>query len=141
VCLALSAALVEGQTTPVATTDTTAAAPGTHLARPWQCNYVPAGTHCTSQGKAGRECHESGPSCSSPTELKRRQSYGIPLLCAFFLSLILIFLVKADNGAWWRRRVLASEIEAAKKQKEMPGANIDALNQQVAALEAAVRYI
>jgi hypothetical protein len=54
--------------------------------------------------------------------------------------LILIVLVKADN-AWWRRRVLASEIEAAKKQKEMPGANVDALNQQVAALEAAVRYI
>ena len=139
-CLALSAALVESQTqTPGAATDTTAAAPGTHLARPWQCIYVPAGTHCTTT-KGGRECQESGPSCSSPTELKRRQSYGIPLLCAFFLSLILIVLVKADN-AWWRRRVLASEIEAAKKQKEMPGANVDALNQQVAALEAAVRYI
>ena len=135
VCLATFATSVTGQATPAAAADTTTAAQGTHLARPYECTFS-AGCAASNTCAGGKG--PTGPTCNSPTGGKIAVAIIVPIAIAVVCSVITACCMNVHNSSW-RRGALASQIEAVKKQKQMPGANVGALNAEVAALESAVR--
>lgn len=137
--VALFAAPTLGQAT-TAASDTSAAASGVDLAHPWECTFTAA---CTaSQGRrllsgGAESCVGRPPQCQSPTGGHIAMAIIFPMAAAIVCSIITMLCLSCHNRSW-RRGALTAEIEALKQQKEVPGANVAALNQLVAQVESAL---
>lgn len=134
--LALFAAPTLGQAT-TAATDTSAAASGVDLAHPWECTFTAACTATQGRRLLSGDNSCPPPSCQSPTTGHFAMAIIFPMAAAIVCSMITMVCLSCHNRSW-RRGALTAEIEALKQQKEVPGANVAALNQLVAQVEFAL---